>query len=119
MLTNTLAMLSTVIGIIHAVEGHGMVDVPFRGMNVILVSNFHQFLPVENSHGVLYCEQGERTGSAIGDAIYQQFKTVVILKKQLQITDAELDDILLRLRIDINRKFKQQNIISHLSPACT
>lgn len=44
--TDLTSMASQVAGQIHAGDGSGDSTVPFGGMNVIIVGDFHQFPPV-------------------------------------------------------------------------
>jgi hypothetical protein len=71
---------------------------PFGGLNVILLSDFHQFPPVGGQNVALYCEPVQRNTATIGKAIYLQFETVVILHEQKRITDIEWQVILDRSR---------------------
>ena len=63
----------------------------FGGLNVILCGDLHQFPPVAKGNqdhlfrpSQLDCDPKE---CLIGRAIYEQFKTVVILKEQKRVTD--------------------------------
>lgn len=71
-------------------------DLPFRGLNVILVGNFHQFPPaVCGCAAPLYYPndvQQDKTDAIIGREIYEQFSTVVWLQKQVQVEDTVLED---------------------------
>ena len=60
----------------------------FGGLNVILAGDPHQFPPVSNPSGMLYvCLPNEIGKGGIGRLIYEQFKTVVTLEEQKQVTD--------------------------------
>ncbi|KAG9015872.1 hypothetical protein FRB93_012437 [Tulasnella sp. JGI-2019a] len=67
-------------------------SLPFGGLNVIIVGDFHQFPPVASKQNApLYwpCNPGKDTLEYIaGHQLYEQFKTVVILKEQVRVVDA-------------------------------
>ncbi|RDB20717.1 ATP-dependent DNA helicase RRM3 [Hypsizygus marmoreus] len=61
---------------------------PFSGdMDIVLCADFHQFPPVRNIGGALYCDRPltDKPRALIGREIYLQFKHVVILKEQKRI----------------------------------
>jgi len=80
--------MSEIVGEVQAEEGKGDLHTPFGGMHVIICGDFHQFPPVRNPTSMLYCERPNNSWeSALRCSIYQQFKTVVMLTKQLQVKD--------------------------------
>ena len=91
---------SEIVGEVRAEEGKGDPHAPFGGMHVIICGDFHQFPPVGNPTGALYCERpGDSSEAVLGRSIYQQFKTVVMLKKQHRVKDEVWLNILDHLRI--------------------
>jgi hypothetical protein len=74
----------------------------FGGVNVILCGDLHQFPPVAKSSAEsLYRPTNlasDSTECQIGRAIYEEFKTVVILKEQMRVTDPIWRDLLVHLR---------------------
>lgn len=73
---------------------------PYGGMHVIKFGDFHQFPPVKNPKGALYVDR-ETDGrkSQLGRNIFLQFDTVVILEKQVRVTDSVWKGILDNVRI--------------------
>ncbi|KAJ7582248.1 hypothetical protein C8J56DRAFT_1056402 [Mycena floridula] len=73
---------------------------PFTGYNVILCGDQHQFPPIANLLGALYCDLANDTDEGTcGRALYEQFTTVVSLIKQHRVDDSVWNDMLLRLRV--------------------
>ena len=70
----------------------------FGGLNVILVGDFHQFLPVVMwCSAPLYWPVDARHNSeddVFGQKIFKQFTTVVQLNKQIHIQDDVWNDVL-------------------------
>jgi len=96
----TFWCLSEILGEVRAEAGKGELHAPFGGMHIIICGDFHQFPPVGNPTGALYCERANDSCEAVfGRSIYQQFETVVMLTKQLRIKDEVWLNILDRLRI--------------------
>ncbi|KIO11182.1 hypothetical protein M404DRAFT_20672 [Pisolithus tinctorius Marx 270] len=77
---------------------HNIAVLPFGGLNVILVSDFHQFPPVATKASVpLFwpCNVEKDTeDELLGRRIYEQFDIVVQLKTQVRVTDPEWHDLL-------------------------
>ena len=62
--------------------------------------DFHQFPPVANSSGGLYCAKLNFASvrAAIGQEAYLQLDTVVIMREQIRVHDKTWTEILRRLR---------------------
>jgi hypothetical protein len=82
--------------------GEGDPNLPFGGLNVILVGDFHQFPPVASKKTApLYYPCSTSIDSAddmLGRSIYEQFTVVVRLKEQVRVTDPEWVDLLQNVR---------------------
>lgn len=75
---------------------------PFGGVNVILCGDFHQFPPVVcNKRAPLYYDihPGDSIRAQIGRKLYEEFQIVVLLEKQVRVTDTDWLDFLRHLRI--------------------
>ena len=70
----------------------------FGGLNLIVTGDFHQFPPVvAHQSAPLYWPVDSRRDSEeeiIGRKIFEQFTTVVQLKKQMRVQDPEWHDLL-------------------------
>ncbi|KIL54765.1 hypothetical protein M378DRAFT_1051766 [Amanita muscaria Koide BX008] len=96
-----LARLSKILNIVFKHLMGEDFDLPFGGVNVILCGDFHQFPPVKGAKRCsLYfpTSQQDTVERNAGSELYQQFSTVVILKCQLRVQDAEWQGILQRAR---------------------
>jgi PIF1-like helicase len=96
-----LAMLSRNISIVKLGSDKAEED-NFGRMNVILCGDLHQFLPVAKNRGqFLYTSKDDPTdlkASQLGQSIYKQFNTVVILKEQMRVKDPVWKNMLSNLR---------------------
>jgi len=93
-----ITLLSQVCGKVRADDATAKSTMPFGGLNIILMSDFHQFPPVGNSNAALYCTPPNRNTAIVGKAIYLQFDTVINLTKQWRMNDPNWIAILQRLR---------------------
>ena len=81
-------------------EDEGNQHLPFAGMHVILMGDFHQFPPVAKPHSALYSLRPTSDPDALqGRSIYRQFNTVVCLQRQIRVKDITWTSILSRLRV--------------------
>ena len=78
-----LACLSQAASKVRAGKGTADRTAAFGRLNVILFSDFHQFPPVNDPSGALYCDRPlkDKPRALIGREIYLQFDKVVILKE--------------------------------------
>jgi hypothetical protein len=90
--------MTQVAGQVRVGNGSANATIPLGGLNMIMFWDLHQFPPVKSMNGALYCGN-KSIRSSIGQAIYEQFETVMTLKQQMRITDAEWVEILERSRI--------------------
>ena len=93
-----LTLLSQVTGKVRVDDGKADATIPFGGLNIILLGDFHQFPPVGAPNAALYCPPVVRNTATVGKAIYTQFETVIDLVQQWRIEDKEWMDILQRSR---------------------
>jgi hypothetical protein len=91
-----LTLLSQVAGKVKVDDGKADATVPFGGLNVLIMGDFHQFPPVGGPHIALYRKLVERNTAVVGKAIYLQFDTVVKLHRQWHIDDEGWMQILQR-----------------------
>lgn len=100
--TDLLTLTSQVAGFVKTGSGRADSTVPFGGINVLLMGDFHQFPPVGNPQGALYSAPNlikkEATSRIVGRNIYSQFETVITLTEQMRITDDAWMHILQRSR---------------------
>ena len=101
--TDLLTLTSQVTGFVKTGNGRANATVPFGGMNIILLGDFHQFPPVANSCASLHVSPSisfkETTTQVMGRNIYMQFETVVTLTEQMRIMDNVWRQILERSRM--------------------
>jgi hypothetical protein len=72
--------------------------VPFGGMHLVLLGDFHQFLPVSNPWGALYCTQHKSQWQHIGQKLFEHFTVVVDLQEQCWVKDEWWVALLVRHR---------------------
>ena len=70
-------------------------------MDIIDFGDFHQFPPVGNASGALYCDRPDTDDAHAlkGRSIFLEYNKVVILHKQMRVMDDVWADILSRLRV--------------------
>jgi hypothetical protein len=97
-----LATLSKNITLATLLNGFGLPDCSFGGINVILCGDLHQFPPVAVKDGDYLFHpidlRSQDSDSALGRNIYEEFTTVVILREQKQTSDPGWCSFLRRLR---------------------
>ena len=97
-----VALLSRNVGVGKEGSESAQHDQSFGGVNVILFGDLHQFPPVAQPLSEsLYRPMNLASDSfdrQMGRAIYEEFKTVVILKEQMRVTDPTWRDLLVHLR---------------------
>jgi len=95
----TFCTASQALAHVRGQNGTEDVHAPFGGAHIILFGDFHQFPPVGNRTGALYRDSTNDTMQAkMGQAIFRQFDTIVILEKQMRVRDQIWVDLLTRLR---------------------
>ena len=82
---NMLTLFSQVSGKIWAHNGVMDATVPFSRLNIMLIGDFHQFLPVEHATFALYSSPQQRNSAVVEKAIYKQFDIVINLMEQKHI----------------------------------
>ena len=95
-----LAQIERNITIGKAKDGKDITET-FGGISVILCGDFHQFPPVATARNqALYYESvcSDDQLMQIGRSIYEEFATVVILRKQMRVTDPIWMEFLTALR---------------------
>jgi hypothetical protein len=98
-LTNMSEVGQVVRSEVSGVGGNS--TLPFGGMHIVLLGDFHQFPPVAAPSQALYCDRPSthKERSALGRQLFLQFNTVVILREQKRSHDEGWNDILNRLRV--------------------
>jgi hypothetical protein len=96
-----LYQTSEIFGHVRAADGVGDAHLPFAGASVVGTGDFHQFPPVANVMGALYCDRPETDSprARLGQEVYKQFDTVVILEDQIRVKDKTWMEMLRRLRV--------------------
>ncbi|KAJ3874323.1 hypothetical protein F5051DRAFT_295649, partial [Lentinula edodes] len=96
-----LANLERHIAIGKLSDGNGLLP-SFGGVNIILCGDLHQFPPVAvgASEALFYPVNlaKDKPEAQIGRTLYEEFSTVVILRKQMRVTDPTWRDFLVHLR---------------------
>ena len=113
--------ITKVVAHIKKKANEGDEYLPFVGMHVILMGNFHQFLPVARTNSSLYSLNPTRNPDALyARNLYRQFETVVFLREQIRIRDHVWMNLLSRLRVgectDDDIRIVRSLILNH--PEC-
>ena len=99
MLTTPLLLhLSKAAGVVRSSINTVDPTIPFGGLNIILLGDFHQFPPVANRTRELYCSDPPKGACELGRALFEQFDTVIKLDEQIRIQDETWNNILQRSR---------------------
>lgn len=96
--TDILARLSHVLGVVRTNEVLVDSTVPFGGLSILLIGDFHQFPPVAQLKKALFYRNPVTIDAQIGRHLFEQFRTVVMLNKQMRIQDEIWHGILTRAR---------------------
>jgi PIF1-like helicase len=96
--TPLLTHLSQAIGFVKSGQDVIEPSVPFGGLNVVLLGDFHQLPPVANAKKELYNSSPPNDYCLTGRNLYEQFDVVVELTEQMRIRDLVWDSILQRSR---------------------
>ena len=85
MLHDTLLTdVAKVVAYVKKTGNEGDKHLPFAGMHVILMGDFHQFPPVARTNAALYSLQWTAAPDALyGRSLYRNFDTVVWLRQQI------------------------------------
>lgn len=109
--------LSKIITTVLCAAERGDADLPFGGLNVILVGDFHQFPPIVCARSApLYYPNNPRFNdedAIIGREVYKQFSTVIRLRKQMRVHDPVWEDLLQHVRYG-NCKKEHINLLRSL-----
>jgi len=95
-----LADVAAVVAHTKKAANKGDEHLPFGGMNVILLGDFHQYPPVAKPFSALYsCHETADPVALQGRALYKQFNKVVCLQQQIHVTDVTWTGIFSHLRV--------------------
>ena len=93
-----LAHLSNVTGIVRASLNSVKSSIPFGGLNVVLLGDFHQLPPVASHGKELFHSKPYGKLPCKGKSLYDQFDVVIRLEEQMWIHDSTWVGILQRTR---------------------
>lgn len=98
--TPTLKLLSRVGSIVRSSLGFAKqhCGIAFGNVNVVLLSDLHQFPPVATFQKELYCDCSQEYFPQLGHSLYEQFDTVIKLNEQMHVQDPVWNRILQCLR---------------------
>ena len=98
MTTRLLVHLSQATGVVQTGLTGVEASIPFGGLNVILLGDFHQFPPVASATRELYNPSPENGTCQLGRNLFEQFNIVIRLDQQIRIRDVGWMEILNRTR---------------------
>lgn len=99
MLTTPLVvLLSQAIGMVRSGSTSSDASMPFGGLSVVLLGDFHQLPPVAKAKKELYHPEPPIGTSQLGRSIYEQFDIVVKLDEQIRVQDQGWNEILQHAR---------------------
>ena len=98
MTTPLLVYLSQATGVVRSGLTGVDASIPFGGLNVILLGDFHQFPPVASAKRELYNPSPENGTCQLGRNLFEQFDIVIRLDQQIRIRDVGWMEILQRTR---------------------
>ena len=93
-----LLYLSQATGMVRTGIAADDASIPFGGLNIVLLGDFHQLPPVAKAKTELYQSDPVPGDATLGRNIYDQFDIVVKLDEQIRIQDKLWDEILQRSR---------------------
>lgn len=95
-----LAKLSAILCMIaDAMGAEGKGKLPFGGINIILVGDYHQFPPIAASPLYYPIAAKDSQQSVMGRKLYEHFTNVVILRDQMRVGDQLWLDFLQHARV--------------------
>lgn len=100
MTLDLLWLVSQVVTAFRSSEGlsPSVVTLPFAGLTVILIGDFHQFPPVGSIHHALFLQSPSTLRCQLGKNVYEQFTMVITLHQQMHVVDTSWNNILQRVR---------------------
>ena len=96
--TPLLAHLSNVTSVVRASLNSVEASIPFGGLNVVLLGDFHQLPPVVSHGKELFHSKPYGELPCKGKSLYDQFDVVIRLEEQMRIHDPTWVGILQRTR---------------------
>ena len=94
LMTDNLLLILQVTSIIKSINPSIDSTIPFGGLSIVMIGDFHQFPPVGKANRVLFSRRAPLQHSKVGRNLYLQFETVVKLNKQMQIKDVVWTNVL-------------------------
>jgi len=96
-----LWLISQVVTTFQAGDGlsPSIITLPFAGLTMILIGDFHQFPPISSVHCALFSQNPLLLQCQLGKNIYEQFTTFVMLQQQMCVMDTTWNNILQHGRV--------------------
>ena len=94
MMTPMLVHLSQATGMVWTGLTGIDLSIPFGGLNMLLLGDFHQFPPVASATRELYYPSPENSTCQLGRNLFEQFDIVIKLDQQIHIHDVSWMEIL-------------------------